>query len=161
MPRYRLHTPLLLLLLIFCHPLSAAEDTIEVRDLWIRSAPPNVAVMAAYLRLINHGNHTVRLTGVSSRQFEKVEIHRSVIQDNMAHMEKIEPLPLAGKQEIVFEPGSFHLMLMNPHKPMLKGDQAHFVFEFDNGQQIMVPAKVRDSGPDGADAEVGEFRHQH
>lgn len=147
--------------LLFGPAVAAGDAAIEIKDPWIRSAPPNVAVMAAYLRLINHSDDTVKLIGVSSRQFERVEVHRSVMQDNIIHMEKMEPLLIAGKQEMIFEPGGFHLMLMDPHRPLLKGDTAHLRFEFDNGQELMLQARVQDTAPAGADSDIGDFRHQH
>ncbi len=131
------------LLCLFLGQAAAGGDAaIEIKDPWIRSAPPNVAVMAAYLRLINRSDDTVKLIDVSSRQFENVEVHRSVMRDNIMHMEKMEQLTIAGKQETIFEPGGFHLMLMEPHRPLPKGDVVHLIFEFNNGQQLMIQARV-------------------
>lgn len=153
--------PGLLLCLFLGQAAAAGDAAIEIEDAWIRSAPPNVAVMAAYLRLINHSDDTVKLIGVSSRQFENVEVHRSVMQDNIMHMEKMEPLLITGKQEISFEPGGFHLMLANPHRPLLTGDSAYFIFNFSNGEQLMTQAKVRDSAPQQPETENGGRHHGH
>ena len=58
---------------------------LQVRDVWIQTAPPGVKVMAAYLEVKNNGKTQQTLTGVSSPAFGKIEIHRSVIHENMAH----------------------------------------------------------------------------
>jgi copper(I)-binding protein len=138
------------LLLFFIQQAAAATaGDIEIKDAWVRSAPPNVAVMAGYLDIINHADHAIKLTGVSSRQFETVEVHRTIMRDGMMHMEKMEPLLLAPKQKVEFKPGGFHLMMMNPHQPLLRGDKVGLVFNFSDGEQLMLETTVRDQGPKG------------
>ena len=150
-------------LLILISSLSFADtgSQIEIKDPWVRSAPPTASVMAGYLQLINHSHDTISLESVSSPQFHSVEIHRTVNREGVMHMEKMEPLDLAGHQEIIFEPGGFHLMLMNPHEPLHEGDVVHLVFKFSNGDEIMVDAKVQDRGPGGEMMMMDHDKHQH
>ncbi len=138
----------------------AAETAIEIKEPWIRSAPPNVSVMAGYLQLSNHSHETVTLKSVSSKQFHSVEIHQTVHHNGMAHMKKVEPLILEGHQELKFEPGGYHLMLMDPHAPLKKGDSAHIKLIFSNGEELMVEAKVQDDSPDGTKMDHDDH-HQH
>lgn len=116
--------------------------------------------MATYLHLINHADDTAKLIDVSGRQSENVEVHRSVMRDNIIHMEKMEPLTIAGKQEIIFESGG--LGLMEPHHPLSKGDVAHLIFEreFNNRQQLMIQARLQDTAPEGSDSAIDNFHHQ-
>lgn len=153
-----LHTAVLIF--FSSQAIAAAETAIEIKNPWVRSAPPNVSVMAGYLQLSNHSHETITLNSLSSKQFHSVEIHRTVHHEGMAHMKRVEPLTLEGNQEILFEPGGYHLMLMDPHKPLNKGDSVHLKLIFSNGEQVMVEAKVLDSGPNGAKMD-DDSHHQH
>lgn len=137
-----------------------AETAISVEDAWIRSAPPTVKVMAGYMRISNHSNQTVSLTKVSSPQFESVEVHRTVMHEGMMHMEKIEPFVLEGHQEFVFEPGGYHLMLMDPHQPLAEGKQATLMMDFSNGDHVMIEAMVK-SGEADDEMQNGGGHHHH
>jgi len=121
-----------------------AETAIEINDPWVRSAPPSANVMAAYMKLTNHSQQTITLNNINSPQFVKVEVHRSVMHDGMMHMEKIEALNLTSHQELVLEPGGYHLMLIKPLKVIAKGQKVHLNFSFDNGDKLSLMAEVKD-----------------
>ena len=142
-----LQTTLLLLLANLAH----AGSAIEINAPWIRSAPPGVSVMAGYLSLSNHGHQTAALVAVNSPQFHSVELHRTKLQNGMMHMEKVERLALESGQAILFEPGGYHLMLMDPHQPLKRGEIAELVFKFSNGEKIKAMAKVQDTPPGTTD----------
>lgn len=144
-----LQTALLLLLVNLAH----AGSAIEINASWIRSAPPSVSVMAGYLSLSNHANQTVTLDTVNSPQFHSVELHRTKLQNGMMHMQKVERLKLENGQTILFEPGSYHLMLMDPHQPLKRGQIVELIFEFSNGEKVKAMAKVQDTAPSMTDME--------
>jgi copper(I)-binding protein len=126
-----------------------AESGIEISDTWIRSAPPGASVMAGYMKLNNHSQHTVTLESASSPAFKRVEVHRTTMRNGMMHMESAT-LTLEPNQEIVFKPGGLHLMLIDPKKPLQRGDMATITFKFSNGEETGVMATVRDD-EDGED----------
>jgi len=122
-----------------------AETAIEITDAWVRSAPPSSKVMAGYMKLINHSEKTITLSGISSPQFDKIEVHRSVMHDGMMHMKKIEPLSLAGHQQLLLEPGGYHLMLIRPVGAIARGERVHLNFDFDNGDKLSLMAEIMDN----------------
>jgi hypothetical protein len=131
------------LLLGFVASSAAADSDLQVKDVWIQTAPPGVKVMAAYLEVKNNGKKQQTLTGVSSPAFGKIEIHRSVIHGNMAHMEHQKELPLPPGASVLLQQGGLHLMLMGVKKPLVTGDQVPMTFVFGNGAKISVSAIVR------------------
>jgi len=132
-----------------------AGGEIQVKDAWVQAAPPGVKVLAAYLEVKNNGKQQQVLTGVSSPAFGKIEIHRSVIHGNMAHMEHQKELPIPPNASVLLQQGGLHLMLMDAKKPLNSGDQVPMTFVFGNGEKIAVSATVRSGKMEGMED------HQH
>lgn len=99
-----------------------AETRVEVRDAWIRQAPPGAMMLAAYAELANIGDQPVRIDRASSAAFGFVEIHRTIEEDGMSRMRPAGTLEIAPGASIKLEPGGLHLMLMQPRAD-LKADQ--------------------------------------
>lgn len=126
-----------------------ANGDIQVKDVWVQAAPPGVKVMAAYLEIKNNGKQQQVLTGVSSPAFGKIEIHRSVIQGNVARMEHQKELAIPANASVLLQQGGLHLMLMDVKKPLASGDQVSMTFIFGNGEKITATAIVRSSKMEG------------
>lgn len=122
---------------------SAAGLDIQVQDPWVRAAPPNVKVLAAYLEIRNNGGKPQTLTGVSSPAFGQVSIHQNVIHDNIVRMEQLKELTIPPHASVVLKPGGSHLMLMGAKKPLHAGDQVPMTLTFSNGEKITFKAIVR------------------
>ena len=122
-----------------------ANENIDLRiyDPWIREAPPNAKVLAAYMVIENHTNKSFTITGVSSVVFEKIEIHQSSVIDDMMRMEKKPALTIKAKQKVLLEPGGIHLMLFNPRKALRQGDTAEIIFQLKNGNELKTNAKIK------------------
>jgi len=125
--------------------LSASADgvDIQIQDPWVQAAPPNVKVLAAYLEIKNNGEKPRILTNVSSPVFDQVGIHRSVIHENMAHMEHLKELTIRPHASVVLRPGGLHFMLMDAKKPLHTGDQVPMTLTFRSGEKIVFTAIVR------------------
>lgn len=122
---------------------SAAEVAIQIHDPWVRAAPPNVKVLAAYLEIKNNGGTSQTLTGVSSPAFAQIGIHQSVMHENRVRMEHLKELAIPPHASVVLKPGEMHLMLMNAKKPVHVGDQIPMTLTFNNKEKIAVTAIVR------------------
>ena len=112
--------PLVLLLLMM--PTINAADKLHVHDAWARETPPGTSVMAAYLTLQNPSASMYTLTGLSSSDFKRIEMHRTEQHDGMSKMLTVPQVILNGKGSIVFRPGGMHLMLIKPKKRLKAGD---------------------------------------
>lgn len=126
---------------------AAAQPAVTVEDAWVRAAPPGARVMAAYMTLENRGRRAVALTGASSTQFERVEIHRSSTVDGVARMEPVERVPVPRRGTVELEPGGLHLMLIGPRSTLRDGDAVDLILELDDGWQLDMTVPVRGTPP--------------
>ena len=145
------------LMLGFFAPGASADGDIQIQDPWVQAAPPSAKVLAAYLEIKNNGKKQQALTGISSPAFGQIEIHRSVIHGNMAHMEHLKELAIPPNASVAMQPGGLHLMLMDAKKPLNAGDQVPMTLIFGNGEKIAVTAIVR-SGKTGG---MEDHRHMY
>jgi len=83
-------------------------------DVSIRQPVPGMQVTAGYLTLTNNTTQAIRISHVTSPQFDSVEMHESVIEDGMARMYPLADLTILAGKTVIFEPGGKHLMLMRP-----------------------------------------------
>ena len=75
---------------------------------------PDMPMAAAYLEIGNRSGDVVRITAVTSPQYESVEIHETTLEDGIARMREIPVLEIADGETVTFERGGKHLMLMRP-----------------------------------------------
>ncbi|MCP4699979.1 MAG: copper chaperone PCu(A)C [Gammaproteobacteria bacterium] len=122
---------------------SADTQSILVHEPWVREAPPNMKVLAAYLSLENTGSEPRVMTSVESPVCERIEIHNVVMEDGMAHMAEQEKLEIPPQSSVTLAPGGFHLMLMGSKQPLRAGDSVALTLHFKNGESILVKALVR------------------
>jgi periplasmic copper chaperone A len=139
----------LFLQILFSNAALANESShVKLTDAWIREAPPTVAILAGYINIKNDSDDAITLVTVSSPDFTKVEIHRSIINDGMATMEKQSTLIIPAGEIVKLTPGDHHLMLFDPENPLRSGDNATLIFSFADGhtQSIAVEVERRSSG---------------
>lgn len=114
-----------------------------VKDAWVREAPANAKVMAAYMKIENHTDKDRTLVSVSSSAFDRIEIHDTVEKDGMATMVQQHKLPIKAQGELLLQPNGMHFMLFNPKKALKAGDSVTFTLKFANGSTAMTNAKVK------------------
>lgn len=151
----------LIILLLLSANISAAEK-LEAHDAWVREAPPNATVMAAYLTLHNHSTKTYTIVSAASPDFKHVEMHRTEQHDGMAKMVPISRVILSPKGSVSFQPGGMHLMLMKPKKPLKAGDTVSLTLFFldESSITLSVPVK-KDDGNMGHDMMEHDMQHMH
>lgn len=101
---------------------------LQVEDAWIREAPPGAMMTAAYARLRNAGKHALTLDRASSEDFGSVELHHTVLQDGLFKMQPGR-LTLPPGERGALEPGGWHLMLMEPVRPLKAGDRVSVMLQ--------------------------------
>jgi len=122
---------------------ASEEAGVSVRDAWIRETPPGMSVMAGYMALRNNTSRPQVLVDASSAGFETVMIHRTIVKDGMAGMVHVSQIELAPIASLIFEPGGYHLMLMNPKRTLRAGDPVVINLEFRGGLVLPVAFEVR------------------
>lgn len=137
--------------------LAPADEGLTADNAWVREAPPNAETSAAYLVIHNGTNQPKILQGVSSPQFQGVEIHSTQMAGSQVHMMRMNELSIAPGDEARFSPGGYHLMLMKPLKALKSGDVVTLLLQFKDGPQLAVEAPVRS----GSDMEESKPHHMH
>ena len=133
---------------------------IDISDAWISEAPPTASVLAGYADIHNDSDKPIALITVSSPNFSKIEIHRSVLNGDMVSMEKQETLEIPEKNTIKLSPGDLHLMLFDPDRPLRSGDTATLNFSFSDGHNQTIEAKVeRRSSNDHSSEDHSHHHH--
>jgi periplasmic copper chaperone A len=132
-------------LILALTPIAAAteEAGVSVRDAWVREAPPGVAVMAGYMVLQNNTSRSQVLVAASSSAFETVMIHRAIVKDGMTGMEHAPQIELLPNASLLFAPGGYHLMLLNPKRTLHAGDRVDIYLKFRGGLVLPVAYEIR------------------
>lgn len=141
MIRYK-HFAVGVMLLLGCQ-FAVADNTIVVRDAWMREAPPGAQVLAAYLTLENPGSKADKLVAVRGPDFDKIEIHATEIRAGVARMIALDALPIPPHAVVALAPGGYHLMLHHPRRALAAGMSTRLELRFDSGARLTVVAPVR------------------
>jgi len=118
------------------------DPALSVRDAWVRPAPPDARMTAAYLVIENPGSEAAALTGVECAAFGLAEIHETVVVDGMSRMRERPRVEVPAGGELVLSPGGLHVMLMRPAGPMPSEGVVPLVLVFEDGRRIEVEAPV-------------------
>ena len=143
---------LLLLFTLTC-AVQAQESPLQVDDPWVREAPPSARVLGLFMQLRNTGTQELVIQGATSPLCERVEIHRTQVEDGVARMIAQPELRLAPGETLSLEPGSYHLMLIGPNRALRAGDEVELLLRYNGDQQQTVVAPVR--------SDRGEMDHSH
>lgn len=121
---------LALVLLLFAAVLPVrAEQAIDVQDAWIRHMAGD-RPMAGYFVMHNRGDEDRRLVGAASPAFGAIQMHEAVETDGMSSMRPVDSVPVPHGGRIEFQPGGYHLMLMQRQKNLAVDDQVPVILEF-------------------------------
>jgi copper(I)-binding protein len=145
------------LAVLLCCPILAFAQEIEVRDPWIRQPPPG-ANAAAYLTLANPGEISRRVTAVKAEGVERIEMHRTVVEEGVARMEAVDSIEIPAGGEVTLAPRGLHLMLIRPSS-LSEGDEVELVFELDGDEYIAARAGVRREAEAEAEADTQHGHH--
>jgi copper(I)-binding protein len=141
MNRRSLIAPALVLLLAALPALAAG---LTVTNAWSRSTPPVAKVGVVYFTLTNDTGKSDRLLKLSASVAEKVEVHRTEVQDGIARMREVVVLHVDAGQTLEFKPGGMHVMLMGLRKPLVAGTAYELDLLFEVAGARKVKVLVRD-----------------
>lgn len=123
-----------------------AQAEVVLLEGWIQEAPPGSRVLAGYLVLENTGPADRQLVNASSPLFERVEMHRSVIVDDVARMEAQPELTIPAGGMLEMRPGDYHLMLFDPDTRLQAGMEVELLLILDDDSQQRYSIEVKRPG---------------
>jgi periplasmic copper chaperone A len=141
--RWRLPVFVCLTLALTIVAAASEEAGVSVRHAWIRETPPGMTMMAGYMELRNNTSRPQVLEAASSSGFETVMIHRTIVKDGMAGMVHVSQIELTPNASLIFAPGGYHLMLMNPKRTLRADDTVAINLKFRGGLVLPVAFEVR------------------
>ena len=133
------------LLVLFSLNHASADENIIVHNAWLREAPPTIKIMAGYLEIENSSDKTLTLISAESTEFERIEFHLSQVEDGVARMQQQKNIVIPASTTFSFEPGGYHLMLINNIAPMREGKLASIKLTFADHETLIFDAMVKRS----------------
>jgi len=138
----RLLAPIASFAAISCSP--AAQQAAIVSDAIVTLPAVPGRPGAAYFT-IDGGADNIVLTGLSSPQAGRIELHETMQQGSMHRMAPIRSLPI-GRAQVRFAPGGKHAMLFDIRPEVTVGGRMPLTFRFDGAPEVTVQAEVRAPG---------------
>ncbi len=114
-----------------------------VTDAWVREAPPNAMALGAFATLHNGSDKARTLVAARSAVANKVELHKTIMEGDLAKMVQQERVEIAAGGEVKLQPGGLHIMLIGPKQALKAGDKVEVVLEFADGVTLPVSFEVR------------------
>ncbi|WP_336082263.1 copper chaperone PCu(A)C [Thalassospira sp. CH_XMU1448-2] len=137
---------------------NAYAADIEVKDAWAKASLGQVRNGAAFFVVVNNGDAD-RIVGVRSDLAAKTELHTHIMDNNVMKMRQVEggvDVPMHG--EVMFKPGSYHVMMMGLKKPLEEGEMVQVILEFEKAGDVPVMINVMDAMAKGP-AGMGAMNH--
>ncbi len=129
--------------LLFVNLATAAESLLLLDNFWIREGPPATQVLAGYGRIHNSSSDPYVLTGATSETFNRIEIHRTTILADIVRMAPQHEILIAPGESLIFEPNSYHFVLIGPNNHLQAGDIVELTLQFANGVKQEIVMQVR------------------
>lgn len=91
----------------------SAQPPLVATDVVVTQPLPGNGMSAGYLSLTNNSDARMRITAVTSPNYEAVEIHKSSLESGISKMRRIEVLEIPANTTTTLARGGKHLMLMH------------------------------------------------
>ncbi|EIJ41756.1 hypothetical protein BegalDRAFT_0846 [Beggiatoa alba B18LD] len=136
-----------------------AETGLMAHQPWVREAPPNMTMNAAYMELRNDSDNDLMIVGGQSKDFGKVEIHTTVLENDVAKMLPIPKLVIPAKKSVTLAPGGIHIMLLNRQHEVKTGDKIDITLQLKDGQTLPLSVEVKAAAPTAETDGMSEHHH--
>jgi copper(I)-binding protein len=133
------------LLMFSALPTWAACAGLQIENAWVRAAPPGANMMAGYATVKNTGTKTRTLGEVRSKDFDAIEVHKTVLEGGVSKMIYLETVEVAAGGSAQFEPGGMHLMLFKPKRALKAGDTLQLAFSCGGKKRLKASFVVKDA----------------
>ena len=128
-------------------PFTHAQEMLHWKDVWVRGMPPGAQVTAAYGQLMNHGDHPVTLSGITSDVGTEAQMHDVIADGDQRRMVQLTLVEIAPHETLVFAPGGRHIMLLNVASPPPEGSRVEICAVSAVGSEACVQAPVQRQAP--------------
>lgn len=153
---------------------AALHADIDITGAWARTSPKMATAGAAYFTITNSGDLDDALVAASVDPAiaARAEVHETVAAgpgdgtgdgmgadqgmggdtgrgdgDGMMQMREVDRVAIPAGESVAFEPGGYHVMLLDLAAPLETGDTIDLTLTFEESGEQVVTAEVRDQAP--------------
>jgi periplasmic copper chaperone A len=135
---------LLVIPLLLANCSSPVPGGITISGAWARPGFSG-ANSAVYLVIENSGDQDDVLLSAEASVAQLVELHESQMdQSGMMSMQEQERIDVRAKDQVAFQPGGLHVMLINLNGDLNPGDRFNLTLNFQETGQVPVDVEVRE-----------------
>jgi copper(I)-binding protein len=118
----------------------------------VLEALPGTKMSVAYLTLDNNSDQPIVIDSVTSPQFASVDMHETVIENDVARMASLTSLVIESLSSVRFETGGKHLMMSGPLNQVEAGLPVTIEIHYDSSGLLIVATTVssRNNFPDSS-----------
>ena len=123
-----------------------AEDytlkNLRIDHPYARPTPPGATIGAVYFAIENLGGESDRLVRVATPVARAGEIHSMTMDGNLMRMRQIAALDIPAHATVTFNPGGYHVMLVDLKWPLAAGEMIPLSLTFEKAGTIEIAAVV-------------------
>ena len=121
----------------------SSQETIQFSEVWARPGLVG-GNSAVYFVVSNPLDIEEKILSVSSDIAAAVEIHKSSMVDDVMKMEKQDFVLLPGGEDVLFQPGGLHIMLIGLEKDLNFDDTFKVIFILENEGEVVIDVIVKE-----------------
>lgn len=130
---------------MFDDGLDESTATVTVEDAWARTSPMGTDTGVVYVILTSDVDDAVISADVDINVAMSAEVHETTsAADGTLGMQMVDSVALPAGQQVAFEPGGYHIMLMGLIEPLVAGNIVSVTLTLESGNLVTVDAEVRD-----------------
>ena len=117
-----------------------------MRHPWARATPPGAKVVGAFMEIRNSSRQRDRLLSAATPVAARVEMHVTEREGEVLRMRQVRNFDVPAASRLELKPGAHHLMLVDPLRPLKKGERFPLTLRFERAGEIEVSVEVQDLG---------------
>ncbi|WP_376789032.1 copper chaperone PCu(A)C [Thermoflexus sp.] len=102
---------------------------------------------AVYFVVVNDGDQPDALIGAVSDVAEKVELHETRMEGDVAKMQPVPRVEIPARGRVEFKPRGLHVMLIGLKRELQVGDTFTLTLRFEKSGEIPITVTVREMNP--------------
>lgn len=123
----------------FAHDFKAGDLTIDHPIVFETTKTARAG--GGYLTITNDGETADRLLSVEA-DFPRVEVHDTVMDGDVAKMQKVDGLEIPAGETVELSPGGLHVMFMGLPAPFVEGEEVNATLVFENAGRVDIVFNV-------------------
>ena len=119
------------------------QPELTVSEVWAR---PGIAAgnTGVFFIIDNPTDQDDRLLSAASDVSQVVELHKTTMTDGVMQMTPQEYVTASAGEQVIFQPGDLHVMLINLHEQINPGDSFALTLIFENAGEITLDVTVQE-----------------